>query len=157
MSTIVTRAGKGSALTHTEMDANVTNLNNDKYQSGDSPAFGTITATGNITAYYSDERLKTFQGTVSNALAKVMSLNGYFYVPNEKAQELGYDTIAVELGVSAQEVEKVVPEVVSIAPISEFADTTYLTVHYERLVPLLIEAIKELKSEVEDLKNGTTN
>jgi hypothetical protein len=39
MSTIVTRAGKGSALTHTEMDANVTNLNNDKYQSGASPTF----------------------------------------------------------------------------------------------------------------------
>jgi hypothetical protein len=39
MSTIVTRAGKGSALTHTEMDANITNLNNDKYQSGASPTF----------------------------------------------------------------------------------------------------------------------
>jgi len=39
MSTIVTRAGKGSALTHTELDANFTNLNNDKYQSGASPTF----------------------------------------------------------------------------------------------------------------------
>jgi len=39
MSTIVTRAGKGSALTHTEMDANFTNLNNDKYQSGNTPYF----------------------------------------------------------------------------------------------------------------------
>ena len=40
MSTIVTRAGKGSALTHTEMDANFNNLNNDKYQSGSNPTFG---------------------------------------------------------------------------------------------------------------------
>ena len=39
MSTIVTRSGKGSALSHTEMDANFTNLNNDKYQSGASPTF----------------------------------------------------------------------------------------------------------------------
>lgn len=45
MSTIVTRAGKGTALTWTEMDANFTNLNNDKYQSGSNPTFGTVTAT----------------------------------------------------------------------------------------------------------------
>jgi hypothetical protein len=45
MSTIVTRAGKGSPLTHNEVDANFNNLNSDKYQSGDSPTFGTVTAT----------------------------------------------------------------------------------------------------------------
>ena len=45
MSTIVTRAGKGTALTWTEMDDNFTNLNNDKYQSGSNPTFGTVTAT----------------------------------------------------------------------------------------------------------------
>jgi len=48
MSTITTRAGKGSALTHAELDANFTNLNNDKYQSGDSPTFATVTVTGNV-------------------------------------------------------------------------------------------------------------
>jgi len=42
MSTIVTRAGKGSPLTNTEMDSNLTNLNNDKYQSGDSPTFALV-------------------------------------------------------------------------------------------------------------------
>jgi hypothetical protein len=46
MSTIVTRAGKGSPLTNTEVDANFTNLNADKYQSGNSPTFGVLTATG---------------------------------------------------------------------------------------------------------------
>lgn len=45
MTTIVTRAGKGTALTWTEMDANFTNLNNDKYESGSNPTFGTVTAT----------------------------------------------------------------------------------------------------------------
>ncbi len=45
MSVIVTRAGKGSPLTHNEVDANFNNLNSDKYQSGDSPTFGTVTAT----------------------------------------------------------------------------------------------------------------
>ena len=46
MSTIVTRAGKGSVLTHTELDSNFTNLNNDKYQSGDSPTFNRVSITG---------------------------------------------------------------------------------------------------------------
>jgi len=48
MSTIVTRAGKGSPLTNTEVDSNFTNLNADKYQSGDNPDFGLITSTDGI-------------------------------------------------------------------------------------------------------------
>ena len=46
MSTIVTRAGKGTPLTHNEVDANFTNLNTDKYQSGDDVSFGNATLTG---------------------------------------------------------------------------------------------------------------
>jgi hypothetical protein len=49
MSTIVTRAGKGSPLTHTEVDNNFTNLNTDKYQSGNNASFGTLSATGATT------------------------------------------------------------------------------------------------------------
>lgn len=48
MATIVTRAGKGSPLTHSEVDANFTNLNSDKYQSGDSPTFNAVTVTGTL-------------------------------------------------------------------------------------------------------------
>lgn len=48
MSTIVTRAGKGAPLTHSEVDANFTNLNADKYQAGDNPSFGNITVTGTV-------------------------------------------------------------------------------------------------------------
>lgn len=49
MATITLRSAKGSPLTNTEVDTNFTNLNNDKYESGDNAAFGTLTATGNVT------------------------------------------------------------------------------------------------------------
>ena len=108
---------------------------------------GAITSTDNITAYYSDDRLKTKLGTIENALDKVDSLEGFYYEANETAQALGYK-VKREVGVSAQQVEKVLPEIVAPAPI----DNKYLTIDYERLVPLLIEAIKELRAEVNELK-----
>ncbi len=108
---------------------------------------GEIRATNNITAYYSDDRLKTRLGNIENALAKVMNLNGFYHEANETAQALGYK-VTREVGVSAQEVNAVLPEVVAPAPI----DPQYMTVRYERMIPLLIEAIKELKAEVEELK-----
>ena len=62
--------------------------------------------------------------------------------------------LGVEIGVNAQEVEEVMPEIVTQAPIVNIhnLDTDYKTVHYDKLVPLLIEAIKELKNEIEKLK-----
>jgi len=108
---------------------------------------GEIVATNNITAYYSDMRLKNKLGNIDNALAKVMTLSGFYYEANEIAQSLGYD-VKKEVGVSAQEVQAIMPEVVAPAPI----DNQYLTVRYEKLVPLLIEAIKELKAEIDELK-----
>ena len=109
---------------------------------------GALTATGTITANFSDDRLKNKLGNIKAALSKVQSLNGFYYEPNSIAQALGYKK-QVEVGVSAQEIEAVLPQVVVPAPI----DAQYKTVHYERIIPLLIEAIKELKDEVDDLKS----
>jgi hypothetical protein len=109
---------------------------------------GEIRATNNITAYYSDDRLKTRLGIIENALDKVMSLTGFYHEANETAQSLGYTPVR-EVGISAQDVQRVMPEVVAPAPI----DPQYMTVRYERMVPLLIEAIKELKAEVDLLKS----
>lgn len=114
------------------------------------PASGTtgeIRATNIITSHFSDDRLKTRVSNIINALEKVNQLNGFLYYPNQMAQDLGY-TYQLEVGVSAQEVKKVQPEIVVPAPIDE----KYYTVHYEKLVPLLIEAIKEQNKKVEDLE-----
>jgi hypothetical protein len=122
------------------------------------PGAGAIFATGNITAYYSDARLKDFKGKIGDALYKVSQLNGYYYTENEKAEEFGYNNKELQVGVSAQEVQAILPEVVTAAPFDLDADgksksgDDYMTVRYEKLVPLLIEAIKELKAEVEALK-----
>jgi hypothetical protein len=110
---------------------------------------GEIRATNNITAYFSDERLKTFHGKIPFALLKVLSLNGYYFTENDIAKSLGYNNNNLQVGVSAQEVYKVLPEIVSTAPISD----KYLTVNYEKIVPLLIEAIKEQQIQIDQLKN----
>jgi hypothetical protein len=109
---------------------------------------GEIRATNNVTAYYSDARLKDFKGKIPNALDKVHALNGYYFTENAKAKELGYNNNKQQVGVSAQEVEAVMPEVVTEAPIS----AEYKTVYYDKLVPLLIEAIKELSDKVKILE-----
>jgi hypothetical protein len=109
---------------------------------------GEIRATNNVTAYYSDDRLKTKLGLIEDALEKVNSLSGFYYEANETAQALGYE-VKREVGVSAQEVEAIMPEVVAPAPI----DDKYLTVRYEKLIPLLVQAIKELSAKVESLES----
>ena len=118
---------------------------------------GSFSATSNITAYSSDERLKDFKGKIDNALDKVDQLNGYYFEWNDVAKNLdGGKSFkeGVEVGVSAQEIEKVLPEVVTEAPIVkiENLDVDYKTVYYDKIVPLLIEAIKELRAEVKKLK-----
>ena len=111
---------------------------------------GEIRATNEITAYYSDARLKNFQGTIDNALEKVTALNGYYFTENELAKSLGYNNDAVQIGLSAQEVQAVLPQAVAPAPIDE----QYLAVKYEKLVPLLVEAIKSLKAELDEVKKN---
>lgn len=119
---------------------------------------GSFAATGNLTAYSSDNRLKIYNGKIDSALDKISKLNGYYFEWNEIAQEFGegYEKGIKQVGVSAQEVQAVLPEVVKLSAVNDAFDTkeNYLTVQYEKLVPLLIESIKELKQEVDDLKNG---
>jgi hypothetical protein len=146
-------ANTGTGNIQLSLPQNITTASNVQFASigvGTTPdtANGSIRAINNITAYYSDDRLKTRLGNISNALDKVQQLTGFYYQANDVAQQLGYQ-VKREVGVSAQEVQKVLPEVVVPAPIDE----KYLTVHYDKLIPLLVEAIKELKGEIDDIKS----
>jgi hypothetical protein len=96
---------------------------------------GNFTATANVTAY-SDERLKSDIRTLPAALDTVDQLRGVSFVKDGKAN----------IGVIAQEVQKVLPQLVH-----EGADG-YLSVAYGNLVGVLIEAVKELRAEVNALK-----
>jgi len=120
---------------------------------------GEIRATNNITAYYSDDRLKIKTGNITNALDKTISLNGFKYVENNLANSFGYNSGDSFVGVSAQEVQKVLPEAVKLAPFDSDENNksksgeNYLTVQYEKLVPLLVESIKELKDLIDIQSN----
>ena len=118
---------------------------------------GSFSATGDITANTSDERLKDFKGNIDNALDKIDKIGGYYFNWNDTAKEIDSEIFddELEVGVNAQEILAIMPEVIAPAPIvkEHNLDIDYKTVRYEKLVPLLIEAIKELKAEIEDLKS----
>ena len=99
-------------------------------------ASGDIVADGNVTAY-SDARLKENVRTIEGALDKVSQMRGVYFDKDGKAGT----------GVIAQEIEKVLPEVV-------LTGEEYKSVAYGNIVGVLIEAIKELKEEIEELKRG---
>lgn len=122
---------------------------------------GNIVATGFITAYYSDNRLKEFISNIENPLSIIDNLHGYFYKANKLAIENGF-TDERNIGLSAQDVEKVLPELVKLAPFDTIKNkngeavsksgNNYLTVCYEKLAPVFVEAIKELNNQVSELK-----
>jgi|TARA_B110000879_G_scaffold132254_1_gene173425 hypothetical protein len=103
---------------------------------------GTITATGDITAFFSsDERLKYNITPIKGALGKINQIGGYEFDWNDKSEHTGHD-----VGVIAQEIEKVLPELVVDR------DTGYKAVRYDKIVALLINAIKEQQLQIQELK-----
>lgn len=106
--------------------------------SGNVSVSGTVTATGDITAF-SDERTKTNVETITEALYKVKAMRGVSYISKFNMEE--------RIGVIAQEVERVVPEVVHTH------ENGLKSVAYQNLVGLLIEAIKALELRVAELES----
>jgi hypothetical protein len=111
---------------------------------------GAITATGDITAFFvSDRNLKQNIVNIENSLDKVSKLNGVYYNWTKEALEKHKHLVdEKEVGVIAQDVEAVLPELVATREDGTKA------VRYERLCAVLIESIKELKKEIEELKKG---
>jgi hypothetical protein len=112
-----------------------------------SSVVGRIDAKNDVVAFStSDERLKTNITPIEDALNKVSQVQGieFDWIPKEGVHgNEGHD-----VGVLAQELEKVLPEVVTER------DNGYKAVKYEKIIPLLVEAIKELQKEVQELKNN---
>ena len=107
------------------------------------PSDGAVRVGGDITAFYSsDARLKKNISPIKNALEKVRSISGNTFEWNEKTHNKGK-----EVGVIAQEVEKL-----DLPGVTTTRQDGTKAVRYEKLVPLLVEAIKELKDEINELK-----
>jgi hypothetical protein len=105
--------------------------------SGGVTVSGSLTASSNVTAY-SDVRLKSNIATIENPLDKVLALRGVNFTKDDK----------YEMGVIAQEVEEVIPEVVK----TEEDEMGTKSVAYGNMVGLLIEAIKEQQKQIDELK-----
>ena len=118
---------------------------------------GEIRATNDVTAYYSsDRRLKENVINIDNALEKVKQIRGVEFdwtqeYIDAKGGEDGYFTRKHDVGVIAQEVEEVLPEVVGTR------EDGIKAVKYDRMVGLLIEAIKEQQSQIDELKQTVKN
>ena len=125
---------------------------------------GTITAAGDVIAYYSDERLKKDKKVIENALDRVSKMSGYTYRANHNAELLGITNTDLQIGLMAQEVEKAMPEAVRVSPIQDKVDELGLeglenvkTVQYDRLVALLIQSTNELNEKVRVLEDKLQN
>jgi hypothetical protein len=117
---------------------------------------GNATLRGSLTQNASDKRLKDNIKNIENPLSKLMLINGVSFDWNNTAINSGFvpSTRYNDSGVIAQEIQKVIPEAVDFAPFDyqegkSKSGENYLTVKYEKIVPLLIESIKELKAELD--------
>ncbi len=104
----------------------------------------TLNVGEDVVAYaFSDERSKDNSKPISNPIDKVKSLTGYTFTWNDKHEQFNGND---DIGVVAQEVEKVLPEIV------DTRDNGYKAVKYEKMVALLIEAVKEQQKQIDELK-----
>jgi hypothetical protein len=122
---------------------------------------GAIICSRGITTSFSDNRLKDYTSNIANPIDLINRLNGFHFVPNELAHNYGFSR-APDIGLSAQEVQSILPEIVKIAPFDMLRDErnnivsrsgdNYLTICYEKMAPLFVESIKALKKELNELR-----
>ena len=122
---------------------------------------GNASLRGALTQNASDERLKNNIKIIPNAIDKIKQLRGVSFEWNQELYETSRTT---DIGVIAQDIQKVLPDAVSLAPFdTSFNDYTsksgknYLTVYYEKIIPLLIEGIKEQETKIQELSAELTS
>jgi hypothetical protein len=114
-----------------------------------------------VSSSISDDRLKDCTSNIRNPIDLINKLNGFHYIPNNLAQQYGFKKNN-EVGLSAQEVQIILPEIVKLAPFDTIRDDynniisksgeNYLTICYEKMAPLFVESIKALKKEINELR-----
>jgi hypothetical protein len=121
---------------------------------------GSVRATQEITSFFSDKRLKEILGPVEKSLEKLEKIRGVYYEENDLAKQIGYNKQGIkQVGFIAQEIQEVLPEVIVPAPFDSnkyghsISGEKYLTIMYEKVVPLLIQALKEQKDQIEYIKS----
>ena len=139
-------ASTGNAITLTNATASSSKTTGALIVTGGVGISGALYVGGEVTAYASDAALKTNVVAIDNALSKVEAIRGVSYDWNAEGQALGLGTDK-QIGVIAQEVEAVLPELVV-----QSAHEGYKTVKYDKLTALLIEAVKDLSAKVKTLE-----
>ena len=141
-------ADKDILFKGTDGSTTITALQLDMSEGGNAQFLGNISgsqieASGDVIAFGSSDRnLKDNIQPIENPLEKMDKIGGYTFVWNDKQSTYK----GKDIGVVAQEIQEIMPEIVATRA------NGYLGVKYEKIVPLLIESIKELKKEVEDIK-----
>jgi hypothetical protein len=116
---------------------------------------GDFVISGSYTPSGSDDRLKKNKVGITSALTKVCAMEGFTFEWNDVADKIGMSDGDRHFGLSAQTVEPLAPEVVVVNDTLINPDdgtNDYKTIRYDRLVPMLVEAIKDLKTENDSLK-----
>lgn len=135
----------GTALNVTSTQASTSRTTGAVTVAGGVGIQGSLNVGGDVTAYASsDKKLKNNITNIPNALTKVSAINGVTFDWNELSDKTGSD-----VGLIAQEVESVLPQVVTTR------DDGIKALRYEKVVPLLVEAIKELQKRVEQLESNS--
>jgi hypothetical protein len=111
---------------------------------------GLIRATNDVIAYFgSDRRLKENISPITNPIEKINKIGGYEY--DWIHMEGIHENEGHDIGVIAQEIQEVLPEIVTRR------ENGYLAVKYERIVALLIECVKEQQTQIDELKSKINN
>ena len=126
-----------------------TDYNNGSFYLDPSSTGTSLNVAGDVVAYASsDIRFKNNITPITNPLEKINKIGGYTFEWNEKSHK---ETGRKDIGVIAQEIEEILPEIV------DTRDNGYKAVDYSKLTALLIESVKELKAEVDGLKEQLKN